>query len=120
METIEIWRFSRVEKKKIRYYKYSANKVYGIRGSKEREFFVLSYDDKPLLRIEADDKGQLPGPDGILYFDGFNALRKLHKYATRIIKKRKFLNISWQINIDIKDIVFLPILIYLFLRAILG
>ena len=56
METIEIWRFSRVEKKKIRYYKYSANKVYGIRGSKEREFFVLSYDDKPLLRIEADDK----------------------------------------------------------------
>jgi len=85
MEIIDIWRCTKKEKEHVKYHKHSANRVGGIDGSGNRKFFILFNNDTPLLRFEADDKGQLPGSDAILYFNGFNALKKLHKYAKRVI-----------------------------------
>ncbi len=110
-----IERYTKKEREYVKYHKYSADIVGGIRGSGNKKFFILFNHDKVLVRFSANDSNLVPGPDSPLY-----ALRKLHKYAKRLIERKRFLNISWQINIEIKDIVYLLILVYLVLSTMIG
>lgn len=115
MSDILIEKYTKKEREHVKFHKYSADRVGGIRGSGSNRFFILFNSDKALVRFEANDSSSVPEPDSPFY-----ALRKLHKYAKRTITKRNFLNVSWNVNIDIKDIVFLLILLYLVFRTIIG